>query len=336
MATLLASAPPTLVRPRAGGPPNRLVAVLVCDGLALFEFGIVVEVFGLRRPELGVPWYDMAVVSFDKAPLRATGGVRVHPTHSVRMLAKAGTIVIPNWRNIHEAPPPAMLAALRAAHARGARLLSVCSGAFVLAAAGLLDGKRATTHWRHADTLARRYPNVQVEPSVLYVDDGRVCTAAGSAAGIDLGLHIVRQDYGADIANQVARRMVVAPHREGGQAQFVATAMPPTEGSLAPLMEWASARLAQPLTAEALARKGRMSLRTLARRFESQAGTTPHQWLTHQRVLEAQRLLETSGASIDRVAELSGFATPETLRYHFRERVGTSPAAYRRRFAQSA
>ncbi len=325
-----------LVKTRVGPPANRLVAVLICDGLALFEFGIVAEVFGLRRPELGVPWYDLAVTSFDAAPLRATGGVQVVATHSVRVLARAGTIVIPNWRDIHETPPAAMLNALRAAHARGARLLSVCSGAFVLAAAGLLDGKRATTHWMHAPTLAARYPQVKVEPSVLYVEAGQVFTAAGSAAGIDLGLHIVRQDYGSDIANQVARRMVVAPHREGGQSQFVVTAMPPVDGSLAPLMEWASARLDQPLSAVALARKGRMSLRTLARRFAEQAGTTPHQWLTHQRVLAAQRLLETSRASIDRVAELSGFAAPETLRFHFRQRVGTSPAAYRRRFAQPA
>ena len=325
-----------LVASRARAPANRLVAVLICDGLALFEFGIVAEVFGLRRPELGVPWYDMVVVSYDSPPLRATGGVRVHPTHSVQMLAKAGTIVIPNWPRLDETPPRVMLDALRAAYARGARLLSVCSGAFVLAAAGLLDGKRATTHWMHAPTLARSYPLVQVEPSVLYVEDGQVFTAAGSAAGIDLGLHIVRQDYGADIANRVARRMVVAPHREGGQSQFVATAMAPSEGSLGPLMEWATARLDHALTAEHLARKGRMSLRTLARRFEVQTGTTPHQWLTHQRVLAAQRLLETSTASIERVAELSGFATPETLRFHFRQRVGTSPAAYRRRFAQSA
>ncbi|MBP7777995.1 MAG: transcriptional regulator FtrA [Acidobacteria bacterium] len=321
---------------RVPGPANRLVAVLICDGLALFEFGIVAEVFGLRRPELGVPWYDMVTVSFDQPPLEATGGVRILPTHSVRMLAKAGTIVIPNWPRLDETPPAAMLDAVRAAHKRGARLLSICSGAFVLAAAGLLDGRRATTHWMHADRLARRYPAVQVEPSVLYIESGRVFTSAGSAAGIDLGLHIVRQDYGFDIANKVARRMVVAPHREGGQSQFVATAMAPVEGSLAPLMEWASARLDEPLTVEALACKGRMSLRTLARRFEAQAGTTPHQWLTHQRVLAAQRLLETSGVSIDRVAELSGFVTAETLRHHFRQRVGTSPMAYRRRFAQSA
>ena len=319
---------------RAPGPSNRLVAVLICDGVALFEFGIVAEVFGLRRPELGVPWYDMVTVSFDRPPLKATGGVRVLPSHSVRMLAKAGTIVIPNWPRLDETPPSAMLAAVRAAHTRGARLLSICSGAFVLAAAGLLDGRRATTHWMHAEKLSTRYPKVNVEPSVLYVESGRIFTAAGSAAGIDLGLHIVRHDYGSDIANQVARRMVVPPHREGGQAQFVTTAMAPVDGSLAPLMEWASARLEQPLTIEALARKARMSLRTLSRRFEAQAGTTPHQWLTHQRVLAAQRLLETSDASIDRVAELSGFVTAETLRHHFRQRVGTSPMAYRRRFAQ--
>ena len=319
---------------RVPGPANRLVAVLICDGVALFEFGIVAEVFGLRRPELGVPWYDMVTVSFDPPPLTATGGVRVLPSHSVRMLAKAGTIVIPNWPRLDEPPPAAMLDAVRAAHKRGARLLSICSGAFVLAAAGLLDGRHATTHWMHAGKLAARFPKVHVEPSVLYVESGRIFTAAGSAAGIDLGLHLVRQDYGSDIANQVARRMVVAPHRDGGQSQFVASAMPPVDGSLAPLMEWASARLDQPLTVQSLAKKGRMSLRTLARRFEAQAGTTPHQWLTHQRVLAAQRLLETSEASIDRVAELSGFVTAETLRHHFRQRVGTSPTAYRRRFAQ--
>jgi AraC family transcriptional activator FtrA len=320
---------------RAPGPANRLVVALVCDGLSLFEFGIVAEVFALRRPELGVPWYEFAVASYDRPPLAATGGVHVTPTHHVRVLGRAGTIVIPNWRNLDETPPPAMLEAVRAAHRRGARLLSVCSGAFVLAAAGLLDGRRATTHWRHAATLAARYPRAQVEPSVLYVQDGTVYTAAGSAAGIDLGLHLVRQDYGSAIANQVARRMVVPPHRDGGHSQFVAAAMPSRDGSLAPIMEWASARLDQPLDAAALARKGRMSLRTLARRFEHQAGTTPHQWLTHQRVLTAQRLLETSDASVERVAELSGFATPETLRHHFRRRVGTSPVAYRRRFAQS-
>lgn len=322
-------------RPTAG-PANRRVAIIVCDGVAMFEFGIVLEVFALKRPELGVPWYDVAVVSFDRPPLRGTGGVRIHPTHSVRAIREAGTVVVPNWRSIDEPPPPAMLAAVRAAYDRGARIMSVCSGAFVLAAAGLLDGRRVTTHWRYADVLAGRYPKVQVDPSVLYVESGRVLTAAGSAAGIDLGLHVVRQDYGSDIANQVARRMVVAPHRDGGQAQFVATAVPPADGSLAPLMEWATARIDQPITVEMLAGKGRMSLRTLARRFEAQAGTTPHQWLTHQRVLAAQRLLETSAAPIDRVAELSGFATAETLRFHFRQRVGTSPVAYRRRFTRVA
>lgn len=325
-----------MTRRRVPGPANRHVAVIVCDGVAMFELGIVLEVFALKRPELGVPWYDVAVVSFDPPPLTGTGGVRIMPTHSVRALARAGTVVIPNWPKLDQPPPAAMVNAVRAAYRRGARLLSVCSGAFVLAAAGLLDGRRVTTHWMHADKLAARYPRAQVEPSVLYVEAGRIYTAAGSAAGIDLGLHIVRQDYGADIANTVARRMVVPPHRDGGQAQFVATAVPPVEGSLSPLMEWASARLDQPLTAEMLARKGRMSLRTLARRFEAQAGTTPHQWITHQRVLAAQRLLETTDLSIDRVAEVSGFVTAETLRHHFRQRVGAAPAAYRRRFTRAA
>jgi AraC family transcriptional activator FtrA len=324
-----------MASPRPRGPANRRVAVLVPDRLPLFEFGIVMEVFALRRPELGVPWYETAVVTFDRPPLATTGGVRILPTHSTRALARAGTIVIPGWPDLDRPPTPAVMKAVRAAHARGARVVSICSGAFVLAAAGLLDDRPATTHWRYCDALARAHPRVRVDPSVLYVEHEGVYTSAGSAAGIDLCLHIVRQDYGSDIANQVARRMVVAPHRDGGQAQFVPTALAPRDGSLAPLMEWASARLDQPLSAEALARKGRMSLRTLARRFQAQAGTTPHQWLTYQRVLAAQRLLETSQASINRVAELSGF-TPETLRHHFRRRVGTSPAAYRRRFAQSA
>lgn len=324
----------TAVGPR--GPSNRLVAILLTNRPALFEFGIAMEVFGLRRPELGVPWYDTAVVTFDPLPLVATGGVQVVPTHSPRMLAKAGTIVIPGWRDLDTGPAPPVLRAVAAAYARGARVVSICSGAFVLAAAGLLDGRRATTHWRHSETLARCYPRVEVDPSVLYVESNRVYTSAGSAAGIDLCLHIVRQDYGADIANQVARRMVVPPHRDGGQAQFVPSVVPPPDGSLSPLLEWASARLDQPLSADALARKGKMSPRTLVRRFQAQAGTTPHRWLTHQRLLAAQRLLETSKASIDRVAELSGFVTAETLRHHFRQRVGTSPLAYRRRFAQSA
>lgn len=316
------------------GPANRQVAVLAADGIALFEFGIVMEVFALVRPELGVPWYDTGVVSFDPPPLRATGGVRLRPTHSVRRLTTAGTIVIPGWPDVHRAPPARMVAAVAAAHRRGARLISVCSGAFVLAAAGLLDGARATTHWRYTDILTRNYPRIDVEPGVLYIQSGRVFTSAGSAAGIDLCLHIVRQDYGAEIANQVARRMVVAPHRDGGQLQFVPAAMPPAEGALSALMEWARARLDQPLTMTTMARKGRMSVRTLARRFADEAGTTPHQWLTHQRVLAAQRMLEASNAGIDRVAELSGLGAAETLRYHFRRQVGTSPAAYRRKFTQ--
>ncbi len=322
---------------RPPGPANRLVAVLLCDGVALFEFGIVAEVFGLRRPELGVPWYDMVTVSFDQPPLEATGGVRILPTHSVRMLAKAGTIVIPNWPRLDEAPP-------RGHARRGARRPQAGRPAAVdllrrLRARRRRPARRAAARPRTGCTptgspgaTPRCRSSRRCSTSNRGVSSLRPAAPPASTSA----LHLVRQDYGSDIANKVARRMVVAPHREGGQSQFVATAMPPVEGSLAPIMEWASARLDEPLTAEALARKGRMSLRTLARRFEAQVGTTPHQWLTHQRVIAAQRLLETSDASIDRVAELSGFVTAETLRHHFRQRVGTSPMAYRRRFAQSA
>ena len=312
---------------------RHLVAALVLPGASQFEFAAACEVFGEDRSDLGVDWYDFIVCTPSADPVDLGRGFSVATEHGLDDVVEADTVVvIPAGEGGF---PTEVLEALRRAHARGARLVSLCTGAFVLAAAGLLDERPATTHWLHSDKLTARYPKVLVEPSVLYVESGRVFTAAGSAAGIDLGLHIVRQDYGADIANQVARRMVVPPHRDGGQAQFVATAVPPVEGSLAPLMDWASARLEQPLTAEAMAKKGRMSLRTLARRFEAQAGTTPHQWLTHQRVLAAQRLLETTDLSIDRVAELSGFVTAETLRHHFRQRVGTSPMAYRRRFSQS-
>jgi AraC family transcriptional activator FtrA len=281
--------------------------------------------------------YDIRLLTVGGRPVTARPGLRLEAHGALeRDTGPVDTlVVVGGYGHLRAAHDDVLVAHVRRLARQARRVASVCTGASVLAAAGLLDGRRATTHWRHAATLAARYPRAQVEPSVLYVQDGTVYTAAGSAAGIDLGLHLVRQDYGSAIANQVARRMVVPPHRDGGQSQFVAAAMPSRDGSLAPIMEWASARLDQPLDAAALARKGRMSLRTLARRFEHQAGTTPHQWLTHQRVLTAQRLLETSDASVERVAELAGFATPETLRHHFRRRVGTSPVAYRRRFAQS-
>jgi AraC family transcriptional regulator, transcriptional activator FtrA len=315
-------------------PPR--VSAVTYDRLCMFEFGIAVELFGLPRPELPVDWYRFTVCSLDRGTLSATAGVRIQAGRDLAALRHADVIVIPGWRDPDELPPAALLAALRRAHARGARLLALCSGAFVLAAAGLLDGRRATTHWRYADRLRARYPRVWVEPDVLYVDEGSVLTSAGSAAGIDLCLHVVRCDYGAEIANQVAQRLVVPPHRDGGQSQYVREPVPQRHpAGLAPLLDWALARLDRPLSLEDLAREGNMSVRTLARRFVEETGSTPHRWLTGQRLLAARRRLETTGDSIDEVAGAVGFETAMTLRHHFRRAYSTTPTAYRRRFTLS-
>jgi len=312
----------------------RNVAALAYDGLCTFEFGIAVELFGLRRKNLDVEWYDFEVCSLERGPIRASGGILLQARPGLRSLQRAGTIIIPGWRNADEAPPPSLLRALRKAHAEGARLVSICSGVFVLAATGLLDGRRATTHWRYVDRLMSRFPKIRVEPDVLYVDEGNILTSAGSAAGIDLGLHIVRRDYGAAIANEIARRLVMPPHREGGQAQYVRD--PIRSGAaagLAPMMQWAEANLDRTLRIHDLAQKAAMAPRTFARRFREQTGTTPHQWLMHQRLLSAQRRLEKTGDTIDQVAEAVGLQTAATLRQYFSSVLGTTPSAYRRRFS---
>jgi AraC family transcriptional activator FtrA len=320
-----------------GLPINRRVVALAFDRLCTFEFGVVVEIFGLPRPELEVDWYQFRVCSLDRGPLRATGGVTIQPRAGLSALRDAGTIVIPGWRDANERPPEALLRAVRAAHTRGARLVTICKGAFVLAAAGLLDGKRATTHWRDTAVLQSRFPAVRVEPDVLFVDEGDILTSAGSAAGIDLCLHIVRRDFGAEIANQVARRLVVPPQRDGGQAQYIPAPVPSTSANgLAELLEWAQRRLHEPLTVDGLAQRARMSGRTFARRFREETGTTPHRWLTHQRVMAAQRRLETTREPIDTIAEAVGLQTAATLRLHFRQALSTTPTAYRRRFSTQA
>jgi len=314
-------------------PPNRRVVALAYDRLCTFEFGIAVEIFGLPRPELEPGWYRFGVCALEKGPLAALGGFTVQPAAGLAAMRQAGTIVIPGWRDPDEDPPDALVAAVRAAHARGARILSICSGVFVLAAAGLLDGRRATTHWRHVERLARRHPRVHVEPDVLFVDEGRILTSAGSAAGIDLCLHVVRHDYGAEAANIVARRLIVPPQREGGQSQYIpAPIRADGTGGLAPVLEWAERRLHQPLTVAALARRAAMSPRTFARRFREETGTTPHRWLTHQRLIAAQRRLETTGEPVEIVAERVGLRTADTLRLHFRRTLQTTPTAYRGRF----
>jgi AraC family transcriptional activator FtrA len=313
-------------------PDHRRVAALAYDGLGTFELGIVSEVFGLPRPEMGPHWYRFRVCSLERGPLRATGGLLLQARGGLGHLARAGTIIIPGWR-IHEMPHPSFVAALQRAHARGARLVSICSGVFALAATGLLDGRRATTHWRYVETLRSRYPRIRVEPDVLYIDEGSILTSAGSAAGIDLCLHVVRRDWGTEVANQVARRLVVPPLREGGQAQFAAgPIVPEASRGLARILEWAQAHLDRALTVDELAAQANMSGRTFARRFKRETGTTPHRWLTHQRILTAQRLLEQSDRPIDWIAESVGLQTAPTLRAHFRRILQTTPTAYRRAF----
>jgi AraC family transcriptional regulator, transcriptional activator FtrA len=315
----------------------RHVAALAYDDLCTFEFGIVVEVFGLRRPELNVEWYDFEVCSLERGPLRAMGGIRVQARRGLRSLQQAGTIVIPGWRKVEEPPPEALLRALRSAHAGGARLVSICSGVFLLAATGLLDGKRVTTHWRYVERLTARFPSLRVDPNALYVDEGSILTSAGSAAGIDLCLHIVRRDYGAEIANHVARRLVMPPHRDGGQAQYVQNPIRnEASGGLAPVVQWAQAHLGRVLRVDDLAQRAAMSPRTFARRFRQETGTTPHQWLIHQRLVAAQRRLEKTGETIDQIAEAVGLQTAATLRQHFSRVLKTTPAAYRRRFSTYA
>jgi AraC family transcriptional regulator, transcriptional activator FtrA len=313
--------------------PGRVV-VVAYDRVALFELAIAVEVFGLPRPELKMPWYDFEVCSIDPGPLRSTGAIQVRARRGLAAIAKADTIIVPGWRDPAETPPRRLLEALRRAHRRGARVVSICSGVFVLAAAGLLDGKRATTHWRYTETLRARHPTIRVEPDVLYVEEGRVFTSAGSAAGLDLCLHLVRLDHGAEIANQVARRLVIPPHRDGGQAQFITRPVPARAGhGLARATDWALAHLQDPLGVVDLAKAAALSPRTFARRFQAELGSTPHRWLIHQRVFAAQRQLENSRLSIEEVANAVGFGTAQTLRLHFRRVLRTSPKAYRRRFA---
>jgi AraC family transcriptional activator FtrA len=317
--------------------PNRLVVALAYDRLCTFEFGIAVEVFGLPRPEMGSDWYRFAICAVDPGPLRATGGFHVSADGGLDLLDDAHTIIVPGWRGgLSEPVPPDLIARLRQAHGRGARLMSICSGVFVLAAGGFLSGRRATTHWRYAQMLADAYPDIRVEPDVLYVDEGTVLTSAGSAAGIDLCLHVVRHDYGPEIANRIARRLVVPPHREGGQSQFVERPVPTTrEGlRLGPLFDRMLERLAQEQSIAMLAAEVGMSPRTFLRRFKAATGKPPGEWLLTERLQRARELLEASDASIDDIAIATGFGTPVTLRHHFRAKLGTSPGAYRKRFAR--
>jgi transcriptional regulator GlxA family with amidase domain len=323
----------------------RNVAVVVVNGFLPFEFGTICEVFGVDRTDDGLPSYDFAVVAGEPPPVRAHIDFTIAPPSGLERLAAADLIALPavgderltrlagGRGGAPERFPGDLLDALRRAVARGARVLSVCSGAFILGEAGLLDGRRCTTHWRHAAELARRYPQAKVDPDVLYVDDDPVISSAGTAAGIDACLYLVRKEQGSRVANGIARRMVVPPHRDGGQAQYVEQPIATScDGSLSDLLEWMRANLGRPLTVRQLAARANMSERTFARRFVQDTGTTPQRWFTGQRILLAQQLLEETDETVDAIADRAGFGNATALRHHFRAWRGTTPNAYRRLF----
>jgi transcriptional regulator GlxA family with amidase domain len=312
------------------------VAVVVVHDFLPFEFGVICEVFGIDRTEDGLPAYDFAVVGGEPGPLRSANEFTMQPKYGLDRLAEADLIALPALgatRLARHEYPEELLTALRDAVDRGARVLSVCSGAFILGEAGLLDNRRCTTHWMYAAELARRYPRAKVDPDVLYVDDDPVISSAGTAAGIDACLYLVRKDQGSRVANGIARRMVVPPHRDGGQAQYVTQPVAPScDGTLHDLLEWLRFNLAEPLTVRQLAVRANMSERTFARRFVQDTGTTPQRWLTGQRILLAQQLLEETDETVDLIADRTGFGNAIAMRHHFRLWRGTTPNAYRRLF----
>ena len=312
------------------------VAVHAFDGLPAFELGVAVEVFALPRPELDVPWwYEFALFGERPGRVGAVGGFGVEVPHGLEALATADTVLLLGTPDVRADPAPTLLDALRAAHARGARLVSICSGAFVLAATGLLDGRRAATHWRYAGLLAERFPSVDVDARVLYVDEGELLTSAGTAAGIDLCLHLVRRDHGAAVANSVARRMVVSPHRTGDQAQFVDAPVPERahDDGVAAVMQWALEHLGERIGVEDLARVAHVSPRTLTRHFAEATGTSPARWLLEQRVAAGAELLERTATPVEDVGGLVGIPSPAAFRRHFARVKGVPPSAYRRTFA---
>ncbi len=312
-----------------------LIAVVACDGVVPFDLATPVGVFGNTRLASGRAAYDVRVCGVTRDI--DAGTFRMRPRYGLRSLADAHTIILPGVIDPFAPVPLPLVRAVRAAAARGARVASICSGAFLLAATGLLDGKRATTHWLAAAELARLHPAITVDPDVLYVDEGQLLTSAGAAAGLDLCLHLVRRDYGAAVAADSARRSVMPLERSGGQAQFIVHEPPAGDGaSLEPLQRWVEANLHRPLTLEDLARKAAMSTRTLNRRFREQTGTTPLQWLLRCRVRRAQQLLETTGQSVEQVATRAGFGSAAALRDRFGRVVGTGPRAYRHNFRGAA
>jgi transcriptional regulator GlxA family with amidase domain len=331
--------PISTTRPEAASADARaavvaVVAVVAFDGISPFHLSVPCVVFGEDRSAGGVPCFDLRVCAAEPGALATTAGFTIAAPHGLDALDAADIVVVPSWRDVDEAPPAALVSALRAAHARGAQLIGLCLGAFVLAAAGLLDGRPATTHWGWADAFARRYPNVRLDPDVLYVDDGNVLTSAGTAAGIDCCLHVLRKRCGARAASYVARRLVVPPHRQGSQAQFVERpiAADARDSRLAGLLDWVASNPREPHTLDSLAERMHMSRRTFTRRFRQATGTTVGAWLVAMRVARAQQLLEMTEQSVDAIADAAGFGSAVSLRQHFADALRTSPSAYRREF----
>jgi AraC family transcriptional activator FtrA len=309
----------------------RNIAVLALPEVAVFELGVLCELFGYDRTAEGLPGYDFAVCSVDGGPVRTHAGFGITVEHDLSRAEEADLVAVVPYGT--GAEHPEVHAALRRAHERGAWVMSVCTGAFALGAAGLLDGRRCTTHWLHTEELARRHPAAKVDPDVLYVQDGKILTSAGTAASVDAGLHLIRQEQGSAVARMVARRMVVPPHREGGQAQFIETPVRSIQcETLQPVLTLVMETLDHPHSVETMADLAHMAPRTFARRFRSETGVTPHDWLTNQRILLARRLLEDSDLGVDAIAERAGFGSAQTLRHHFAQRLSTTPQAYRGTF----
>ncbi|MGH3327472.1 MAG: helix-turn-helix domain-containing protein [Streptomycetales bacterium] len=312
---------------------SHVVAVPVTDAVPIFELAIPCEVFGYARPELADSWYEFRLCAPRTRPTRTAIGFSLDTGYGLDALAEADTVIVPACRSVHDEQPADLVAAVRSAYDNGTRIVSLCSGAFVLAAAGILDGRPATTHWLHADLLARRFPKVHVDATVLYIDDGNVLTSAGTTAGLDLCLHLVRLDHGATVANALAKRLVMPAHRSGGQAQYIDTAVTVDEThQLGPLLDWARQRLDQPLTLATLAAHANLTPRTVIRRFHAATGTTPMNWLREIRINHARELLETTTLPIDKIAARCGLGSPANLRHHFTRTLGTAPSAYRRAF----
>jgi transcriptional regulator GlxA family with amidase domain len=315
-------------------PVSRNVALVLLEGAVFHDVGIALQVFGPRasRPDRPDQPYALTPCGVRRGTITTMSGLRVGVDAGLEAIAAADLVIVPGT-DVTRPVPPRLLDALRAAHVRGARMMSICTGAFILAEAGLLDGRPATTHWGYCADLAARFPRVRVDPDVLYVDDGDVLTSAGLSAGMDLCLHVVRQELGAEVANGIARWNVVPPHREGGQAQFIQTPVPDApDGGLGATLSWAQAHLRDPLDVAALARHAHMSERTFARRFRAETGLTPKQWLLTQRVLHARRLLERTDLDIEAVATEAGFGSAASLRIHFQRATSTRPTAYRATF----